>query len=184
LPDGFTMNTREVVLWEFLDGIGVVNRDRDFKAELRRVKLEESALVTSLERIASAVNDNAGYEVIEVRSFASPEQLIRSFNFRDGNLDHVMRIELWGALPVLVFLTRKWKGPSFLPRLVWLRTLLGFRAFDVDVKFSSDFDPDEVADDHVEKWFSYLFSGLAGDQAPSHPEPTERCAYFSLSPAQ
>lgn len=176
----FVLRERQSSLWEFLSDSDVLTKSGALPLSLHRARLEDSDLITSLQRLSDAVNDHAGNQVIEVQSGLRHEPLIRSFTYNSDNSDHMMQIELWGAQPTLVFLTRKWHAPYLLRPLAWLYSLLGFDAFAVDVKFTAIFEPDEITIRHVEEWFLYLLSGLAPDSTPSFPVPQENAPLVSL----
>lgn len=174
------LRERQSSLWKLLSDSDVLTKTGSLPLCVHRAYLEDSDLIAALQRLSDAVNEHAGNQVIEVQSGLRHEPLVRSFSFGSGNADHIMQIELWGAQPTLVFLTRKWHAPYLLRPLAWLYSLLGFEAFAVEVKFTAMFEPGEIKIRDVEQWFLYLLSGLHPDSTPSFPVSQENPPLVSL----
>jgi hypothetical protein len=162
------MSRRAPSLWQFLEH-HVHGRDNGRYLALFREQLDQSELLTTMERIADAVNEKARDLLIDVQSYLPPEALVRSFSFHKDNEDYVLPLESWGPTPTVVFLRRKWRVPLFLNSFGWIYRLFGVEEYVIEVSYSSLFRTDLVTEANIEKWFTYLISGFDRAFAPSVP---------------
>ena len=163
------MSRREPSLWQFLEH-HVNGRDNRRYLALFREQLDQSELLTTMGRIADAVNEKAGNLVIDVQSYLAPEALVRSFTFHKGDQDYILQLESWGPRPTVVFLRRKWRSPRFLNSFGWIYRLFGVEEYKIEVSYSSLFRAELVTEANIEKWFTYLISGFGRAFAPSVPQ--------------
>jgi hypothetical protein len=163
------MSRRAPSLWQFLEH-HVNGRNNGRYLALFREQLDQSELLTTMGRIAEAVNEKAGDLLIDVQSYLPPEALVRSFCFHKDGQDYILQLESWGPAPTLVFLKRKWRGPLLLNSFGWLYSLLGIEEYVIDVGYSSLFRMELITELDVENWFTYLISGFDRAFAPSVPQ--------------
>ena len=163
------MSRRTPSLWQFLEQ-SAMGRDSDRYSALLREQLDPSELLTTMGRIADAVNTKAGELLIDVQSYLPPEALVCSFCFHRQGQDYVLQLESWGPHPTVVFLTRRWRSLLYPNSLAWFYHLLGVEECVVDVRYSSSFRAERITEVDVEKWFTFLISGFDRAFAPSIPQ--------------
>jgi|HubBroStandDraft_4_1064222.scaffolds.fasta_scaffold21891_2 hypothetical protein len=163
------MSRRAPSLWQFLEN-HIAERDNGRYLAVFRDQLNQSELMVTMDRVADAVNEKAGGLLIDVQSYLPPEALVRSFCFRKDDRDYLLQLESWGPKPTVVFLTRKWRSLLFSNSLGWIYRLLRVEEYVIDVKYSSLFRAEQIAEADVEKWFTYLISGFDRAFAPSIPQ--------------
>lgn len=163
------MSRRAPSLWQFLEH-HVNDRDSGRHLALFREQLDQSDLLTTMERIADTVNEKARELLIDVQSYLPPEALVRSFSFHKGDQDYVLQLESWGPTPTMVFLRRKWRDPRLLKSFGWIYRLFGVEEYVIEVSYSSLFRAEQVTEVDVERWFTYLISGFDRVFAPSVPQ--------------
>ena len=162
------MNRRAPSLWQLLDR-HVAPSDDERYLGLFREQLNQSELLTTMQRIAGTVNDKAGELLIDVQSYLPPEALVLSFTFHRNGRDYVLQLESWGPRPTVVFLTQKWRGPVLLNSFGWIYRLFGLEEYVIEVKYRSLFRAEQVSEADVERWFAYLISAFDRALAPSAP---------------
>jgi hypothetical protein len=163
------MTRRAPSLWQFL-GHYVNSRNNSRYLALFHEQSDQSELLTTMVRIAEAVNEKAGDLMIDVQSYLPPQALVRSFSFHKDGQDYILQLESLGPTPTLVFLRRKWRGPLLLNSFGWLYSLLGIEEYVIDIGYSSLFQADLITELDVERWFTYLISGFDRAFAPSVPQ--------------
>jgi hypothetical protein len=156
-------------LWQFLED-HINGKDNGQYFALFREQLDHSDLLTTMGRIADAVNEKTGYLLIDVQSYLPPEALVRSFSFHKDGQDYVLQLESWGPTPTLVFLKRKWRNPSLMNSFGWIYRLFGIEDYVIEVSYSSLFRAEQITEADVERWFTYLISGFDRAFAPSVPQ--------------
>src|ERR1700682_6238282 len=70
-----------------------------------RRRLEESLLFETMRDICVEINREAGTVIVDEHHYLPPEPVISSYTFTKGRTEYVMRLELWGPRPCLVFVT-------------------------------------------------------------------------------
>jgi hypothetical protein len=101
--------------------------------------LEKSQLLKTMQDICAAINAEAGTVIIDEHDFLPPEAVISSFAFSTGNTEYVMRLEVWGPRPSLVFVTRKWRDTSSNRLYRWIYQLAEVEPLRVNLKFCCEF---------------------------------------------
>ncbi|HMI53570.1 MAG TPA: hypothetical protein VK525_18795 [Candidatus Saccharimonadales bacterium] len=159
---------RRAPLWDFLEEQHLTRRID--APELARVRslLESSPVPDMLRETAGEINRKVGSVVIEAHTYLPPEQLVCSFTYVKGNVEHIMQLEVNGAKPSLVFLTRKWRT-GFSSRIIdWTYRFFDAGMSSIQVKSVSTIDLESVSKEETESWFIYLLSGMRrGDFPPS-----------------
>jgi hypothetical protein len=144
-------------------GIGALDVDRQAQD---RERVEPSTLIELAALVCSEINARAGTLVIEGQSYLPPQTLMRSFVFINGTSEYEMQIGVLGRTPVLTFLERHWRDLSRNPFIRVLYDLGALQALVVRTRFCCLINAQRVTREEVEKWFSYLLSGLRSDSEP------------------
>lgn len=141
-------------------------------AEMRR-QLEESALLKVVDATCALFNREAGEAVIEAHAYLPPEPVVRSFTFAKDGTEYVMRLDLWGTKPTLVFMTRKWRDNSPNGFVRWFWRILQAEPLRVEIVLTGEILEGTVLQEDVQEWFFYLLSGLSSRYLPSFKSLTK-----------
>jgi len=161
---------RRVTLWNFLEEQHLTHRVGAQELARVRLLLESSPLPDRLRETAGEINRKVGSVVIEAHTYLPPEQLVCSFTYVKGNVEHIMQLEVNGAKPSLVFLIRKWRT-GFSSRIIdWTYNFFDARASSIQIKSISTIDPESISKEETESWFIYLLSGMRRGDFPTSLE--------------
>jgi hypothetical protein len=132
---------------------------RDRKENLARdacwKQIEECELVERIGRLIVEVNRAAGYRVLEMMDFLPPQKIVLRVTFERGRVRHNLEFVIRGGAIVQMFSTTR-------------RDLIGWgrRLFNPSRKSNSALvweqiiHPEEISEQNVKAWISYLLSGL------------------------
>jgi hypothetical protein len=162
-----------VPLKEFLEQRRLSRKRNGLADPQARQRLEQSRLLRTMRDICAAINGEAGTVLIDEHHYLPPEPVVSSFAFSKGQTEYVMRLELWGATPSLVFVTRKWRDASAKGLLRWVYRLAEMEPVSVNIRFTREFDEDEVSGEEIKRWFYYLLSGLDRSYFPLLSTPKD-----------
>lgn len=159
---------RRATLWNFLDEQHLTQRISAHEIAQVRELLESSPLPDTLRETAGEINRKVGSVVIEAHTYLPPEQLVCTFTYIKGNVEYIMQLEVHGAKPSLVFVTRKWRT-GFSSRIIdWTYSLFDADMSSIQIKSITDIDPEAITKEDTESWFIYLLSGMRRGDFPQN----------------
>ena len=161
------MKMANTSLKNFLDERHLTAKKPGFSAARARQRLEQSELLKSMREICASINTQAGAVVIDEHHYLPPEPVVSSFAFSKGHTEYVMRLELWGGRPSLVFVTRKWRDASANRFLRWIYRLAEVEPLSINFKYSCALERDTASLEEIERCFYFLLSGLNRRYMPS-----------------
>ena len=161
------MKTANSSLKNFLDERHLTSKKPGFSAVRARQRLEQSKLLRSMREICASINTQAGAVVVDEHHYLPPEPVVSSFAFSKGHTEYVMRLELWGRRPALVFVTRKWRDASANRFLRWIYRLAEVEPLSINFKYSCELEGDTASLEEIERCFYFLLSGLNRRYMPS-----------------
>ncbi len=106
-PSMQNTQARRGTLWDFLEEQHLTPRVDARSVAQVRAQLEGSPLPDLLRETAGEINRKVGSVMIEAHTYLPPEPLVCSFTYVKGNIEFIMQLEVLGAKPSLVFVTRK-----------------------------------------------------------------------------
>jgi hypothetical protein len=161
------MSDQSVSLRNFLEERHLTRKDNGHLVAQTRCRFEQSRLLEMIDGACAAFNREAGTAVVEGHAYLPPEAMVRSFVFVEGQKEYVMRLDLWGTKPALVFLVRKWRDTSSNRLLRWIYRLAETDPLAVKIKFVGEIQEETVSEQEVQRWFFYLLSGLSRSYVPA-----------------
>ncbi len=161
------MKMANTSLKNFLDERHLTSKKLGFSVARARQRLEQSELLKSMREICASINTQAGTVVVDEHHYLPPEPVVSSFAFSKGHTEYVMRLELWGRRPSLVFVTRKWRDASANRFLRWIYRLAEVEPLSINFKYSCELEGDTASPEEIERCFYFLLSGLNRRYVPS-----------------
>jgi len=159
---------RRATLWDFLDEQHLTQRISTHEIARVRALIVNSPLADMLRETAGEINRKVDSVVIEAHTYLPPEQLVCTFTYIKGNVEHIMQLEVRGAKPCLVFVTRKWRT-GFSSRIIdWAYSLFDADMSSIQIKSITTIDPVAVTKEDTESWFIYLLSGMRRGDFPQN----------------
>jgi hypothetical protein len=132
-----------------------------------RQRLEQSQLLKSMREICAEINGEAGTVIVDEHQYLAPEPVVSSFTFTRGQTEYVMRLELWGPRPSLLFVTRKWRDSAQNKLSRWFYRLVQVEPVSVNLKFTCEIQSEHPSEEEVKRCFFYLLSGWSRSYLPS-----------------
>lgn len=132
-----------------------------------REQIEGSALADRIGRIASEINEAAGYHLLETLYYLPPQKTTLSVRFDRDRAKHNMEIEVRDSATFLKFSTRKrsaWGWERYFPGAHLNR--------ESTVVWEQMIQPGNVLDEHIQGWLTYLLSGLDKEFRPDQVSPS------------
>lgn len=124
-------------------------------------EIEAAHLQDRIARIASEINETAGYHLLESLYFLPPQKNVLRVRFDRNPAKHHMEIIIRGGD---VFL--KFSSSRHLP-FGWARNIGGdLLRRSSSLVWQDIIQPAEVTDDHIQSWLIYLLSGLSKEFRP------------------
>jgi len=161
------MADTSISLKDFLRQRRLIQRNNEIQSAQTRQRLEESQLLKTIEQVCGAINTEAGTVIVEEHHYLPPEPVVSSFAFVRGHTEYVMRLELWGPKPMLVFAVRRWRDASPNRLLRWFYQFARSEPVTVNFKFVRELDKDNASAEEIKGCFFYLLSGLSRAYVPS-----------------
>ena len=130
--------------------------DRDLARDAYWKQIEDCELVERVGRLIVEVNRAAGYRILEMVDFLPPQRSILRVSFERRLVKHSMEVVIRESGIFLMFSTKK-------------RDLTGWRRYFPTYslrKYTSTrvweqlIHPEEIAEQNIQAWISYLLSGL------------------------
>jgi len=156
-----------VSLKDFLQERHLTQKNNGLPLAQARQRLEKSQVLKTMRDICAAINTEAGTVVVDEHLYLPPEPVVSSFTFTRGQTEYVMRLELWGPRPSLVFVTRKWRDASPNRLLRWVYQLAELEPLSMNFKFTCELQEEDVSGEEIKRCFYYLLSGLSRSYVPS-----------------
>jgi hypothetical protein len=124
-------------------------------------QIEASYLPDRVGRIASEINETAGYHLLETLYYLAPQKNVLCIRFDRNRDKHNLEIVLMGNAVMLRFSTSKHVSFSW------------ERYFSSDplnsnstVVWEQVIQPEKILDEHIQGWLTYLLSGLSKEFRP------------------
>jgi hypothetical protein len=154
-------------LTQFLKERHLLATDDDFAIERGRERVEKMGLLRLMQETCGAINGLAGKTVVDAHSFLPPDPMLACFIYVEDECEFVMRLELQGATPLVIFSERRWRDYATNDFLRWAYRFVEVEPMTVTVKLCHEVEGDQVSAEHVREWFFYLISGFDRAHAPS-----------------
>jgi hypothetical protein len=151
----------------FLNQRCLTHKEPALSVARARQRLEKSEFLKSMQETCASINTHAGTVVVDEHHYLPPEPVVSSFAFSKGHTEYLMRLELWGRKPSLVFLTRKWRDASPNRFLRWIYRVAEVEPLSIDFKYSCELESDNASLEEIEQCFYFLLSGLDRRYIPS-----------------
>ncbi len=152
---------------DFLQKQHLARKKNGFPSARVRERLEKSQLLKTMRDLCAAINTEAGTVIVDEHYYLPPEPVVSSFAFTGGQTEYVMRLELWGVSPSLVFLTRRWRDTALNRFFRWVDWFTDLEPLTVNVKFACDLQEEDVSEEEIKRCFFYLLSGFGSTYIPS-----------------
>jgi hypothetical protein len=154
-------------LAKFLKERQLLPLDENDAIDRARERVEKSGLMRIMMETCAAINELVGRTIVDVHSFLPPEPILCCFIFVEDGTEYLMRLDLKGGTPVLVFAERKWRDTVTNDFVRWAHRLAEIEPVTVNVKLVHEFEDISVTAEQVRQWFMYLVSGMDRSHAPS-----------------
>jgi hypothetical protein len=154
-------------LAQFLKEQHLLPTDDDFAFERGRERVEKLGLLRLMQETCAAINELAGRTIVDAHCFLPPNPMLGCFIFVEDECEFVMRLELLGATPLLIFSERRWRDYATNDFLRWAYRLVEVEPMTVAVKLIHEVQDDQVTAEQVREWFFYLISCFDRTHAPS-----------------
>jgi hypothetical protein len=143
------------------DELGNLERGREL--------VENSGLLRMMQETCVSINKMAGSVIVDSHSFLPPEPVICCFIFVEEGTEFVIRLEVQGAIPTLVFSERRWRDTVTNDFVRWAYRLAEIEPVTITIKLVHEFQKGAIAVEmeQVRQWFLYLISGMDRSRAPS-----------------
>ena len=132
--------------------------------------IDRASLLERVCDVCQEINSGAREGVVYGRMFARPYPMAFRVGFVRGDTEFLMSLAMLDEIPTLVFSWRReyqWKK-SLLP---WLRHSAARKEYPV---FEREIDPSSVSDAEIQRWFTYLLSGLRRRFKPVETKSMQR----------
>ena len=138
------------------------NSEKVASPEISWREIEASHLQDRIARIASEINETAGYHLLESLYFLPPQKNVLRVRFDRNPAKHHMELIIRGGDIFLKFTT----SSRHLP-FGWARNIAGdLLRRSSSLVWQDIIEPAEVTDDHIQSWLIYLLSGLSKEFRP------------------
>jgi hypothetical protein len=154
------------LLAQFLRDRHLIVADDFYAFEQARERVEKSGLLELMQETCGAINKLARGTIVDAHSFLPPEPILRCFIFVEDGAEFLMRLEMQGTIPTLVFSERKWRDTVTNDFVRWAHRLAEIEPITVNVKLVHEFQDLRASAEQVRQWFMYLISGLDRSYTP------------------
>jgi hypothetical protein len=132
-----------------------------------RERVEQSGLLRLMQETCGVINSMAGRTIVDAHTFLPPDPVISCFIFVDEGTEYLIRLELMGATPVLVFAERRWRDTVTNDFVRWAYRLAEIEPVTITIKLVHEFQDIRVTAEQVREWFKYLISRMERTYTPS-----------------
>jgi hypothetical protein len=154
-------------LKDFLQQRQLTHKNDAVQLRCTRQRLEKSLLLETMRDICMEINAEAGALIVDEHHYLPPEPVICSYIFRKSNTEYVMRVELCGPRPSLVFIARKWREDSWNRLFRQVYRFARLAPARVNIKFRCELPEESISGEKIKRCFYYLLSGLSHTYIPS-----------------
>jgi hypothetical protein len=154
-------------LAEFLKEQHLLPTDDDYAFERGRERVEKLGLLHLMQETCGTINELAGRTIVDAHSFLPPDPVLACFIFVENECEFVMRVELQGATPLLIFSERTWRDYATNDFIRWAYRLVEIEPMTVTVKLLHEISDEQISAEQVREWFFYLISGFDRTHAPN-----------------
>jgi hypothetical protein len=138
----------------------------DSKFEDYRMTLDHSSLPDRMYATCRAINAQAGHGIIYGEVFIRPHPVVHRYTLENDDSNVVMELAILLEGPGVVFSSNKTKS--------WVTSLQRYCGYFVEEKNNVVcklvIDPTTVSDATIQRWFTYLLSGLHRSAKPRQTE--------------
>lgn len=154
-------------LAQFLKERQLIPENDTYALEQSRERVEKSGLLRIMQETCAAINEMAERGIVDAHTFLPPEPILCCFIFVEEGTEYLMRLELQGATPTLVFAERIWRDTVTNDFVRWAHRLAEIEPVTVNIKLVHEFQDLRVSAEQVRRWFMYLVSGMDCSYTPS-----------------
>jgi hypothetical protein len=141
-----------------------------------RAQMEEFHLLERIRQTVAAVNEEVGYQALELLDFLPPQRSVMRLAFSKKRTEYTLEIVVRASGPGVVFHSAAKSHGT------WERYLYGCsRPLESNIAFKQDFNPAAITDETIRVWFSYLLSGFNKKFSPGMYEQPRVIGDFELS---
>ncbi len=126
-------------------------------------QLEKCQFLERIEEVVEEVNQTAGRDILHLDYFLPPQSSFLKITFSRSRVEHVMKIVLWSTGPALIFYSHNESSADY-----------DRRTANPAIEFVQYIQPEEVTEDDIQRWFSYLLSGFKRKFRPVSPNRSNR----------
>jgi hypothetical protein len=119
-------------------------------------QIEENQLIERIGKLVAKINDAAGYHVLEMLEYLPPQENVLRINFGRNRAQYKMEIALWDKGFLLSFSSAKLNSARwerYFPKKNSMKS-------NSNVEWEQFIRPEEVMEENIQAWLSYLLSGL------------------------
>jgi hypothetical protein len=130
---------------------------KDISADPRYLwqQIEENQLMERIGKLVAEINGAAGYHVLEMLEYLPPQKNVLQVNFDRNRVQYKMEIVLRNKGFLLVFSSAKLNSAR------WERYFpQNSMKSNSTVEWEQIIHPEEVIEENIQAWLSYLLSGL------------------------
>jgi hypothetical protein len=156
-------------LAQFLKERHLLPRDEVSLLARGRQLVDDSGLLRMMQETCTSINQMVGGVIVDSHSFLPPEPVICCFIFQEHGTEYIIRLEVQGETPTLVFSERRWRDTVTNDFVRWAYRLAEIEPVTITVKMTHEFQEEHlsVGMEQVRGWFLYLISGMERSHAPS-----------------
>lgn len=130
-------------------------------------EIEARHLPDRVGRIASEINETAGYHLLETLFYLPPQKNVLCVRFDRNRDKHNLEIVLIGTAVMLRFSTSKHVSFS------WERYFSSDPMnSNSSIAWEQVIQPEKISDEHIQGWLTYLLSGLSKEFRPDIFDPS------------
>jgi hypothetical protein len=120
-----------------------------------------------MQETCGAINEMVGSSIVDAHSFLPPEPILCCFIFVEDGAEYLMRLELQGDIPTLVFTERIWRDTVTNDFVRWAHRLAEIEPITINVKLVHEFKDLRISAEQVRQWFMYMISGFDRSHTPT-----------------
>jgi hypothetical protein len=154
-------------LAQFLKERQLIPEDDHYAVERGRERVERSGLLPMMLETCAEINALVGRTIVDVHSFLPPDPILCCFIFVEDGTEYLIRLELQGEIPTLIFSERKWRDTVTNDFVRWAHRIAEIEPVTISIKLVHEFHDIRVSAERVRDWFIYLVSGMDRSHTPS-----------------
>ena len=139
----------------------------DSRIDRFRLMIDRSSLPERMNATCAAINAQAGQGIIYQEVLLKPHPVVRRYTIADHKITTIMELAILFEGPGVVF--------SFNNTNPWVKSIKRYCGYNTEVKnhilCKLVIDPATVSDAELQRWFTYLLSGLRNSLKPPQGVP-------------